>query len=79
MKLVAARMNIDPEHDTRPALLVHLSFAAADFAFQQWVRTFDEDHPPLQELVAHALHAVKSSRWQLPRSSSAPARKGLRR
>jgi AcrR family transcriptional regulator len=79
VKLIAARMDIDPQHDTRPALLVHLSFAAADFAFQQWVRTFDDDHPPLQELVADALQAVKGSRWQPRRGSTAQSRKGVRR
>lgn len=79
VKLTAARMRAEPEHDSRPALLVHLAFAAADFAFQQWVRTFDDDRPPLQELVADALEAVMGARWQ-PRSSRNPhPRKGSRR
>ena len=38
MKLIAARMGASPDTDLRPGLLVQLAFAAADFAFQQWVR-----------------------------------------
>jgi AcrR family transcriptional regulator len=79
VKLTAARMRTDSEHDSRPALLVHLAFAAADFAFQQWIRTFDDNPPPLQTLVAEALQAVMSTRWQPRRSRSAGPRKGLRR
>jgi AcrR family transcriptional regulator len=79
VKLTAARMRTDSEHDSRPALLVHLAFAAADFAFQQWIRTFDDNPPPLQTLVAEALQAVMSARWQPRRSRSASPRKGLRR
>ncbi|OBK66275.1 transcriptional regulator [Mycobacterium colombiense] len=72
VKLTSARMRADPEHDSRPALLVHLAFAAADFAFQQWVRAFDDDRPPLQEMVSEALGAVMSPRWQSLRSRSSP-------
>jgi AcrR family transcriptional regulator len=79
VKLTAARMRTDSEHDSRPALLVHLAFAAADFAFQQWIRTFDDNPPPLQTLVAEALQAVMSARWQPRRSRSAGPRKRLRR
>lgn len=64
VKLTAARMRTDPEQDSRPALLVHLAFAAADFAFQQWVRTSGDDHLPLQDMVSEALQAVMSPRWQ---------------
>ncbi|GBE68079.1 hypothetical protein MFM001_45410 [Mycobacterium sp. MFM001] len=64
VKLTAARMRTDPEQDIRPALLVHLAFAAADFAFQQWVRTSRDDHRPLQEMVSEALQAVMSPRWR---------------
>ncbi len=79
VKLTAARMRTDPEHDRRPALLVHLAFAAADFAFQQWVRAVDDDRPPLEVLVAEALQSVLSPRWQrTPRSKRHP-RKELRR
>jgi hypothetical protein len=62
-------MRTDPEHDTRPALLVHLAFAAADFAFQRWVRTSGEDHQPLPEMVREALQVVMNPRWQPGRSS----------
>ena len=37
-KLIAERMGANPDTDIRPGLLVQLAFAAADFAFQQWVR-----------------------------------------
>jgi AcrR family transcriptional regulator len=69
VKLTATRMRTDPEHDTRPALLVHLAFAAADFAFQRWVRTSGEDHQPLPEMVREALQVVMNPRWQPGRSS----------
>lgn len=64
VKLIAARMRSDAEKDIRPALLVHLAFAAADFAFQQWVRTSRDDHRPLQEMVSEALQAVMNPRWR---------------
>ncbi|HZU48496.1 MAG TPA: TetR family transcriptional regulator [Mycobacterium sp.] len=79
VKLTAARMRADPEHDIRPALLVHLAFAAADFAFQQWVRTNADDHQPLQVLVSEALQAVMHPRWQPRRSRTARPTKGTRR
>jgi AcrR family transcriptional regulator len=75
IKLTAARMRTDSEHDTRPALLVHLAFAAAHFAFQQWVRTADDERPPLQALVSDALQAVINPRWQTRRGRRAPSRK----
>jgi len=74
IKLTAARMRTDPEDDTRPALLVHLAFAAAHFAFQQWVRAND-DRPPLQALVAEALQAVMNPRWQPRHSRGASKRR----
>lgn len=64
IKLTAARMRTDAEQDNRPALLVHLAFAAADFAFQQWVRTSGGHHLPLQDMVSEALQAVMNPRWQ---------------
>ena len=78
IKLTAARMRTDPEHDSRPALLVHLAFAAAHFAFQQWVRNPDDERPPLQALVSDALQAVMNPRWQPHRGRSAPSRKTAR-
>ncbi|WP_236984489.1 MULTISPECIES: TetR/AcrR family transcriptional regulator [Mycobacterium] len=58
----AARMGVDPDADVRPGLLVHLSFAAADFGFQRWVRQ-NSAQQPLDRCVAEALEALRSSRW----------------
>ncbi len=60
-KLIAERMGADPGADLRPGLLVQLAFAAADFAFQVWVR---EAGKPLDRYVTEALDAVKSPHWQ---------------
>jgi AcrR family transcriptional regulator len=62
-KLIAERMGVDSETDIRPGLLVQLAFAAADFAFQQWVRQSGTPWP-LDRYVAEALEAVKSPHWQ---------------
>ncbi|BBY59427.1 TetR family transcriptional regulator [Mycolicibacterium sarraceniae] len=61
--LVAARMGVHPAQDTRPGLLVQLSFAAADFAFQQWVRGHLPHRRPLASDVAEALAVVAHPRW----------------
>lgn len=60
--ITAHRMGVDPDTDIRPGLLVHLSFAAADFGFQRWVRQ-DPARQPLDRCVAEALEAVRSPRW----------------
>jgi AcrR family transcriptional regulator len=78
VKLTAARMDTDSDGDDRPALLVHLAFAAADFAFQQWVRASADGHRPLQALVSEALQAVMSPRWKRRRSRSARSQKSAR-
>lgn len=62
--LIAARMGADPARDTRPGLLVQLSFAAADFAFQQWVRDRGAQHRPLASDVSDALAVVAHPRWR---------------
>lgn len=62
-KLIAERMGVDPEADIRPGLLVQLAFAAADFAFQQWVRQSGKPWP-LDRYVTDALDAVKSPHWK---------------
>ena len=62
-KLIAERMGVDPEADIRPGLLVQLAFAAADFAFQQWVRQSGKPWP-LDRYVTEALDAVKSPHWK---------------
>jgi AcrR family transcriptional regulator len=63
MKLIAERMRADPNADIRPGLLVQLAFAAADFAFQQWVRQAMTPRP-LDRYVTEALEAVKSPHWE---------------
>ena len=73
VKLTAARMRTDAQRDTRPALLVHLALAAADFAFQQWVRTSDDDRS-LQMLVSEALEVVVHPRWKARRGRAAGVR-----
>jgi AcrR family transcriptional regulator len=62
-KLVAERMGVNPDDDIRPGLLVQLAFAAADFAFQQWVRQSGKPWP-LDRYVTEALDAIKSSHWK---------------
>jgi AcrR family transcriptional regulator len=63
VQLVAARMGVDPAEDSRPGLLVQLSFAAADFAFQQWVREHSGRRRPLASDVTQALSVVAHPRW----------------
>jgi AcrR family transcriptional regulator len=63
MKLIAERMGTRPDTDIRPGLLVHLAFAAADYAFQQWVRQATASRP-LDRYVTEALEAVKSPHWK---------------
>lgn len=62
-KLVAERMGVNADADLRPGLLVQLAFAAADFAFQQWVRQSGKPWP-LDRYVTEALDAVKSPHWK---------------
>lgn len=62
-KLIAERMGVKPDTDIRPGLLVQLAFAAADFAFQQWVRQSGRPWP-LDRYVTEALDAVKSPHWK---------------
>lgn len=61
-KLVAERMGADPDTDIRPGLLVHLAFAAADFAFQRWVRQ-SSARRPLDFYVTEALEVVEGRHW----------------
>jgi len=61
--LVGERMGANPGDDIRPGLLVQLAFAAADFAFQRWVRQSTAPRP-LDLFVTEALEAVKSPRWK---------------
>jgi len=66
-KLIAARMGVNSDSDIRPALLVQLAFAAADFAFQQWVRQSTKKPRALDRYVTEALEAVKSPHWRRKR------------
>ncbi|WP_406813701.1 TetR/AcrR family transcriptional regulator [Mycobacterium sp. M23085] len=62
-KLIAERMGVTADADLRPGLLVQLAFAAADFAFQQWVRQSGKPRP-LERYVTDALEAVRSPHWR---------------
>jgi AcrR family transcriptional regulator len=62
--LVATRMGANPDTDIRPALLVQLAFAAADFAFQRWVSQSTKKPRALDRFVTEALEAVKSPHWE---------------
>ncbi|HTY29995.1 helix-turn-helix domain-containing protein [Mycobacterium sp.] len=62
-QLVGERMGANPGDDMRPGLLVQLAFAAADFAFQRWVRQ-STARRPLDLYVTEALEAVKGSHWK---------------
>ena len=61
-KLIAERMGTNPDTDIRPGLLVQLAFAAADFAFQQWV--LHSGRRSLDRYVTEALEAIKSPHWK---------------
>jgi AcrR family transcriptional regulator len=61
-QIIADRMGTNPDADIRPGLLVQLGFAAADFAFQQWVRQ-SKSRRPLDRYVSEALEAVKGRHW----------------
>lgn len=63
MKVIAERMGTNPDVDIRPGLLVQLAFAAADFAFRQWVRQ-STARRPLDRYVTEALEAVKGPHWR---------------
>jgi AcrR family transcriptional regulator len=64
VKLIAARMGADLAVDLRPGLLVQLAFAAADFAFREWVQQTAVKPKALYTYVAEALEAVRCRRWR---------------
>ena len=64
VKLVAERMGIDPSQDLRPGLLVHVAFAAGNFAFQQWIQRTQPDRGPLHQYVEEALTTIKGRQWR---------------
>ncbi len=66
-RLIAERMGADPDTDIHPGLLVHLAFAAADFAFQRWVRQ-STIRRPLDLYVTEALGMVEGPRWKRKRA-----------
>lgn len=63
VELVAQRMQLDPENDSRPGLLVHLMLAAAEFGYRQWIRNPHKRGASLPVCVEGALDAVRGSRW----------------
>ncbi|MFD9680864.1 TetR/AcrR family transcriptional regulator [Rhodococcus sp. NPDC059969] len=63
VELVAQRMKLDPENDSRPGLLVHLMLAAAEFGYRQWIRHPHKRGASLPVCVEGALDAVRGSRW----------------
>ncbi|MFE5642860.1 TetR/AcrR family transcriptional regulator [Rhodococcus sp. NPDC056516] len=63
VELVAQRMKLDPEIDSRPGLLVHLMLAAAEFGYRQWIRHPHKRGASLPVCVEGALDAVRGSRW----------------
>jgi AcrR family transcriptional regulator len=63
-EIIAQRMGTDSEIDIRPGLLVQLGFAAADFAFLQWLRQSTATPRPLDRYVTEALEPVKSPHWK---------------
>ena len=63
-QLIAERMGTNPDVDIRPGLLVQLTFAAADFGFQQWVRQSGANPRPLDRYVTEALKAIKNPHWK---------------
>jgi AcrR family transcriptional regulator len=68
-ELIAGRMGTNPAVDIRPGLLVQLTFAAADFGFQRWVRQSTAKPRPLDSYVTEALEAVKSPHWKRRKTS----------
>jgi len=64
VELIADRMGLDPAHHSRPGLLVHLSLAATDFAFQRWVRDGHTRRRSLSRDVQDALAVVEHPRWR---------------
>jgi AcrR family transcriptional regulator len=67
-QIIAERMGTNPDTDIHPGLLVQLTFAAADFAFQQWVLQTGRRRP-LDRYVAEALEPVKSPHWKGKKTS----------
>ena len=67
-QIIAELMGTNPDTDIHPGLLVQLAFAAADFAFQQWVLQTGRRRP-LDRYVAEALEPVKSPHWKRKKTS----------
>ncbi len=64
---IAQRMHTDPLTDLRPGLLVHLAFAAGNFAFQKWLHLSELSGHSLHEYVSEALTAVRGRQWRTNR------------
>jgi hypothetical protein len=61
--LVAARMGVDPATDQRPGLLVHVLFAATEYAYQRWL-VEGSDWAALHESTCQALDVATTGRWR---------------
>lgn len=73
VELAAQRMGTDPATDSRPALMVHLMLAAAEFGYLQWLRSTDNPAASLPVCVEAAVAVVLGDRWGSatdPRSES---------
>jgi AcrR family transcriptional regulator len=63
VELVAERMGTDPAVDQRPGLLVHVLFAATEYAFRRWL-VEGTDWTGLHESTRRALDDTRNARWQ---------------
>jgi AcrR family transcriptional regulator len=63
VELVAERMGTDRAADQRPGLLVHVLFAATEYAYQRWL-VEGTDWTSLHEFTCQALDVTRSARWQ---------------
>jgi AcrR family transcriptional regulator len=63
VELVAERMRTDRAVDRRPGLLVHVLFAATEYAYQRWL-VEGTDWTSLHEITCQALDVTTNARWQ---------------
>ncbi|SHT51130.1 TetR family transcriptional regulator [Mycobacteroides abscessus subsp. abscessus] len=55
--IASRRMKLDPSHDLRPGLLVHLMLAAAEYAFQLWINP-EADRPLIHYITTALAHVT---------------------
>jgi AcrR family transcriptional regulator len=63
VRLVAGRMGADGDGDPRPGLLVHVLFAATEYAYQRWL-VEGTDWTSLHAFTCEALDVTRNARWQ---------------